>query len=219
MNPHYEVLNVEQGSEVWKQERLKYVTASQIQAIIGLCPYQTAVGLLREKITGEEVEVSSYKRVLFEKGHRAERAAREWVEAEYNLKFPQMVVVSKRCADLLASLDGFNVENNIILEAKYMGAKAVNELKAGKFKSHHICQIQGQLYATAADKCIYFGTNGEGDSAFVEIKPDPEYATKIDSAVVGFMNDIREYKEFKEKLLSKYMPKRAKGDIFPVRKR
>lgn len=216
----YELLEIEQGTDPWKQERLKRVTASQIQIILGICPYQKPLDLLKEKITGQEADVSSYKQVLFAKGHSAEKSAREWVEADLKIKFSPAVVLSKKCPDLMASLDGFNPEKNWILEAKYMGAKSLIEVKSKKLKPHHVCQIQGQLLATGAEKCIYFATDGNGDSALVEIKPDPEYATKIAAAVTDFMKDIQDYKQFKQNLITKYSPpKLPKGEIFRVRKR
>lgn len=211
MNTPYEVLLVEQGSDVWLQERLKHVTASQVPIVLGLSPYQTAVQLLEEKLTGKEADVSTFKQILFQKGHNAELAAREWVEASLKIKFPPSVIVSKTCPDLLASLDGFNEEANIILEAKFMGAKALEEVKKGGLKPHHECQIQAQLLASGAEKCIYFATTEEGDSAILGIKPDPEYANNISKAVSEFMGSVlalkarkQEYENFKAVVEQKY---------------
>lgn len=223
----YEVLNVEQGTEAWKQERLKRVTASQIPSLMNLSPYQSALQLLEEKITGKEADVDGFKQVLFQRGHDAELAAREWVESHLNLKFPPSVILSKRCPQLLASLDGFNQGKNVILEAKYMGAKALEDVKAGKIKPHHQCQVQAQLLATGAEKCIYFATTQDGDSAIAEIKPNAEYAANIASAVNEFMGNIhelsvrkQEYEKFKESLVFRYAkPKKDKGDIFPIKSR
>lgn len=217
---YYEILNLEQGTDAWKQERLKRVTASQIPALMGLSPYQTPLELLKEKLTGIEADVASFKQVLFAKGHNAERSAREWLESHLKLKFPPAVILSKKCTELLASLDGFNEEKNIIFEAKYMGAKSLLEVKEGKIKKHHLCQIQGQLLASGAEKCIYFATTDGGDSAMVEVKPDQVYANKISETITEFMNDIHEYKRLKAALVSKYSPpKLPKGEIFRVRKR
>lgn len=216
----FEVLNVEQGTDEWKQERLKRITASQLPILMGLSPYQTPLQLLKEKLTGVEAEVNSYKQVLFIKGHNAERSAREWLESHLNVKFPPKVILSTKCTDLLASLDGFNQDKNIIFEAKYMGAKSLLEVKQGKIKDHHLCQIQGQLLASGAQKCVYFATTDDGDSAMAEIKPDANYASKIDEAVKEFMKDIHDYKSFKDALINKYSPpKLRKGEIFRVRKR
>ena len=220
MNTPYEIIEVQQGSEEWKQERLKRVTASQVPSLLSLSPYQTSLQLLQEKLSGQEAEVSSFKQHLFQKGHDAEKAAREWVESHLKIKFPPLVVVSTRVPDLLASLDGFNREAKLILEAKYMGVKALEEMKAGKFKRHHECQIQAQLLATGAEKCIYFATTDNGASAIAEIKPDPAYAEKITQAVQEFSKDLLTFTEMKQQLVNKYSPpKRAKGDIFPIRRR
>jgi putative phage-type endonuclease len=220
LSPDYEILALDQGSEEWKQERLKRVTASQVPSLMGLSPYQTPLDLLREKITGQEIEVSSYKQVLFAKGHNAERSAREWIESNFNAKFPPAVLLSKKCPDLLASLDGLNIDKNTILEAKYMGSKALLDVKRGKIKPHHLCQIQCQLLVSGAEKCIYFATTEGGESAIAEIKPDSSYSERILKAVCEFVKDVNEYKQYKENLVSKYSPpKLKKGEIFRVRTR
>jgi putative phage-type endonuclease len=213
----FDVLNLEQGSEEWKQERLKYLTASQVPTLLGLSPYQKIPALLEEKISGKEAEVGSYKEYLFQKGHDAEAAGRAWIESDMGIKFPPAVVLSKACPGLLASLDGFNQdnpENRLTFEAKFMGAKALEEVKQGKIKPHHECQVQAQLLATGAKMCVYFATTTDGDSAIVNIKPDPAYAAKITEAVAEFMRDLNElrrllnsYERFKVQLIDKHKNK------------
>ena len=192
ISPYYEILNVQQGTDEWKQERLKRVTASQVQSLLGICPYQTPLELLKEKLAGR-VKAEGHNRYLFDKAHKLEKAAREWVEDDLKIKFPPMVVVSKKYPDLLASLDGFNVEQNIILEAKFIGADALAEVEAGQIKEHHMIQVQSQLLVTRAKKCIYFATSGNGESALAQIEPNLELAERISKAVSDFMNDLREY--------------------------
>lgn len=207
----YEYLNVEQGTDAWLKERLKRVTASQTPSLLNLSPYQTVSQLLEEKLTGKEAEVDSYKEYLFRKGHQAEHAAREWAESDLGFKLPPKVIVSNRCIGLLASLDGFNEEQNVILEAKYMGAKSLDEVKKGKIKLHHKCQIQAQLLASGAKHCIYFATTESGDSAILEITPKQDYFENITAAVNAFIRDLGElearkqaYERFKEELYGKY---------------
>lgn len=220
----YETLTVDQGSDAWLNERMKRVTASQTPALLGLSPYQTILDLYEEKITGKEVDVSTYKQVLFDKGHRAEAAARQWVEANLGLTFPPAVIVSTKCPHLLASLDGINQDKNIIFEAKYMGKAALEDVKHGKIKEHHQCQIQAQLLASGAEKCIYFATIDDGDSAVLEITPKSEYAERITAAVDKFMKELTEVRVFKqayldsvERLKSQY--KRKGKDPFKVKSR
>jgi putative phage-type endonuclease len=227
----YEILNLEQGTEAWKQERLKRVTASQVPSLLGLSPYQSVAQLFEEKLSGKVDYVSSYKQYLFAKGHEAEAAGRQWIEADVKMSFPPAVILSKKCPDLLASLDGFNQENNIIIEAKFMGMKALEEVKQRKIKPHHECQVQAQLLASGAKKCIYFATTTDGESALVEIKPDIEFQGKIICAVADFMKDLRDlknllasYEKFKVDLMNKHTNKSlaplkilASGAIDPFR--
>lgn len=211
MSDHFEYLDVEQGTEEWIQERLKRVAASQTPCLLDLSPYQTMYHLLEEKLSGRETEVSSYKQHLFTKGHEAEQSAREWAESDLGIKLPPKVILSKRCLGLLASLDGFNEQENVILEAKYMGVKSLEEVKQGKIKAHHECQVQAQLLASGAKHCIYFATTTDGESAILKIKPKPEYQERIIIAVNSFMKDLNDlenykqtYERFRDGLLSKY---------------
>ena len=198
----YEVINVEQGTDAWLRERLKRVTASQTPSLFGLSKYQSLYQLLEEKITGQEtIQKNEF---IFKKGHEAELAARHWAEADLGFKLPPAVIVSHHCENLLASLDGFNEEQNVILEAKYMGAKSLEDLKQGKLNPSHECQVQAQLLASGATHCIYFATAINGDSAILQIKPNPEYHEKLKVAVSDFMADLNELEKFKENLLSKY---------------
>ena len=190
----YEILEVEQGTEAWKQERLKKITASGVPALLGLSPYQNVAQLLEEKLSGKEAEVSDFKKYLFQKGHDAEAAGRRWIEADLKMPFPPAVIISKQCPDLLASLDGFNQESNIIFEAKFMGMKALEEVKQGKIKPHHEAQVQAQLLASGAEKCIYFATTIDGESALVEIKPDVEFGSRIIFSVSEFMKGLSDLK-------------------------
>lgn len=201
MSDIYELLKLEQGTQEWKEERRKRMASSEVATILDLMPagYQTISELIEEKITGQKLVIDSFKEHLFKKGHDAEKAGRQWLESKLGIKFPPVVLLSKRCPDLLASLDGFNQEKNWNLEAKFMGVKALEEVKFGKIKSHHMCQVQAQLLVSGAEKCIYFATTIDGDSAIKEIKPDVDYQNRIISAVYEFQKDINDLRDLLKK--------------------
>lgn len=195
----YSILDLVQGTPEWLDRRFDSVTASQIAAIAGLCPYQTSEKLLDEKLSRQENEVSGFKQQLFDRGHDAEAIGRTWVEKEYGATFTPMVLVSKKCPDLLASLDGFSLTLNTIFEAKFMGEKALTAVDRGEIKDHHLVQIQAQLFVSGAATCIYFATDGKGKSVVREVWPDPLSQILIPTLVKAFMSELRAHKAQEEK--------------------
>jgi putative phage-type endonuclease len=211
----YQTLNLVQGSDEWKAKRFEVVTASQVPSLLGLSPYQKPNQLLVEKFTRMEQEVSSFKQVLFDRGHAAEAAAREWVQTNLGLLMPPAVLVSNELPDLLASLDGFDPTQDLIFEAKYMGAKSLAEVGQGIIKPHHMYQVQAQLRVSGATKCIYFAVDESGNAKIAELKPDPKAFKMIDRAVKSFVKDLNRLKakqqaflDYRAKMELKYTPVR-----------
>lgn len=211
----YAILDLVQGTPEWLAARREKVTASQIPVLLGASPYQKPNQLLIEKFTGVEQEVSSFKQVLFQRGHEAEAAAREWIKAHLGLDMAPAVLVSNEMPHLLASLDGFDPKSDLIFEAKYMGAKSLAEVAEGRIKPHHMYQVQAQLRVSGAKKCIYFAVDETGHAKIAELKPDPKTFKLIDRAVKSFVKDLsrlkakqQSYLDFKAKIEAKYTPVR-----------
>jgi len=186
----YQILNLKQGTPEWKAERLKRCTASQIPILFDLSPYQTILELFEEKSMEIEMPISESKQILFNRGHEAEDVGREWVKTNLGLDLQPHVVLSLEVPDLLASLDGFDEEKKIIFEAKYMGAQKLLDVKKGIIPAHHECQVQAQLLATGASKCVYFAMDGT-NAAMLEVFPKLEYQKDISLAVAKFMEQVR----------------------------
>jgi len=192
----YQKLELIQGSEEWKAERLKHITASNVPAIMGLSPYKTKLQYFEELMGGEAEVISDAKQTLFDIGHNAEAKGREYVEGHYGATFPAVVVISTTCPDLLASLDGFNEEHGVIFESKYVGRDVLKRIREEKgwLPAHHECQIQTQLLATGAKMCVYFVLDPDGEAAVLEIQPNPEYMRDLAQAITQFMAGLREGK-------------------------
>ena len=192
----YQKLDLIQGSPEWRAERQKQPTASNVPAILGISPYKTKLQYFEELTIGASEEVSDAKQKLFDIGHNAEAKGREYIEGHYGAAFPAMVVLSIQCPDLLASLDGFNEQHNVIFEAKYVGRDVITKMRSepGWLPAHHEAQIHAQLLATGASKCIYFALDPDGEAAVFEVLPNADYMRDIAAAVTQFMSDLREGK-------------------------
>lgn len=189
----YLKLELVQGSEEWRLERLKRVTGSNVSALFDLNPYKTKLQYFEELLLGEEPEITDSQRMLFEIGHSAEGKGRDYAEKTYGMKFPAMVLLAADLEDLMVSLDGFNEDHLITFEAKYVGRDVIKRMREepGWIKPDHYCQVQAGLRVTGAKKCIYFAMDPDGEAATLEVLADPAYQLEITEAVKQFIADVR----------------------------
>src|SRR5690606_38327925 len=103
-----QVLNIQQGSDAWKEIRQNYLVASEAPVIMGDSPHTKRDELLTMKSTGNEREISEWtERFIFKKGHECEALARPIAE---NLLDEELFALT--CTNtvsrlpLLASYDG-----------------------------------------------------------------------------------------------------------------
>ena len=179
-----------QGSEEWKAARFDHVTASNVPAVLGLSPYKTALQYAEELLAREEAPASAGKQTLYDIGHKAEIAARDWIRANFGHDLAPAVVVGDAMPCLLASLDGIDETKGLIFESKYVGSEALADVRAGKLKPHHEVQVQAQLLASGMEKCIYFALDRHGEAAIAEILPDRDWLKEIVETVPLFWENL-----------------------------
>ena len=116
--------SVIQGTPEWRALRADYDTASEAQAMMGASPYMTRDELLQQKFTGIVPEVNEHHQALFDRGHAAEAAAREILEAVLGEElYPVTGSIEVDGLSLLASMDGMNLNGNILFEHKLWNEK------------------------------------------------------------------------------------------------
>lgn len=185
-------LNLEQGTPEWLEARRSKVTASKIPAILGLPDaYGTPLTTFEEMVNGTVEQISSFKQRLFDKGHQTEAVLREFFDGQQGSKFKPAVILSTEYPDLLASLDGISEDSHEILEAKYVGAKHLDQIVDGTVKNAHWWQMQAQLLISGAFVCHYLAADDSGRAAHSQIYPDPEAFKAILAATDGFMKRVR----------------------------
>jgi putative phage-type endonuclease len=186
----YKIIELTQGTSQWLEWRKSHITSSDIPCLFDESPYKTAKELFEEKIgIGQEKPKSQW---LMDKGHRAESICREWLSKEYKNEFKPVVVESLECPDLGASLDGLSNDLGLIAEFKYIGKKAVDDVKNTVLKKSHSIQVQAQLAATGIKKCVYFATDLT-NSAYLEIERDELLIKEIFEKSKAFMAEVREF--------------------------
>ena len=191
----YVDLGLEQGTPEWRAARMQYVTASDVPAIMGASKYKKRAQVLEEKISGREAEVDDFKRRLFELGHLAEDAGRRYANENLGMSFKPLVLRSVALPCLLASLDGFDPLKETIFEAKYLGAKALEEVAKRKIKAHHALQVQAQLLVTGARRCMYFAMDPNGNAEAIAVYPDLKAMNEIRDHVQKFYAEWQKAKQ------------------------
>jgi putative phage-type endonuclease len=174
---------IEQNTNEWLELRKTRLGASDANIIMGKSKFKTPNELYLEKINPSVKKSESENTFVQDKGHRLEVKARAMIEIDTGLDFPPLVVLSENYPFLMASLDGYNAEKRIVLEAKYCGQDDFEKVKSGQILEHYKPQIMQQLLVTGADYSILAVCTENKDSedkkelkyASVEIKPDLEY--------------------------------------------
>lgn len=170
------VLNLSQGSEEWKQARLKHFCASEAPAVMGVSKYMTRTELLDLKKSGISKPISSNQQIVFDLGHKAEAEARIILEITTLVEYPPVVFQNNEYGiPLLASLDGYNKEGNIVWEHKLwnktLSANVLNDV----LEDHYMWQLEHQLLVTGADHAIFTcsdGTDVKKENMFYYSQPE-----------------------------------------------
>lgn len=174
-----------QGTPEWEKWRSGGIGASEMPAIIGVCPYNTPHGIWLVK-TGRSkgFEGNSFT----EHGKVTEAAARARYELINMEDMPPACATHPTFLVCRASLDGFNRELRRILEMKCpKGRQVIDAALAGRVAEHYWPQVQYQLAVTGADELDFFVFHEESKThALVRVLPDVAYQGALIAAAVGF---------------------------------
>lgn len=148
----YRLIEFEQGSEAWKEWRLKGLGSTSAAIILGDNPYKSSYQLWRELVTGEE----SFK------GNAHTRAGTE-AEPEIRRIYAEHVGLSyvPECAEHISiphfrsSMDGINHKTRSIIEIKSHDVKAMTKLRVNGVHKMYLAQMQWHLMVTGYDECTY----------------------------------------------------------------
>ena len=157
------IIAVTQGSTEWLELRAKYNTASEAPAAMGASKHTSRDNLLRQKATGIIPEVTAVQQKIYDKGHRAEAAARDILEDETGEDFYPDTCISDDYF-FLASLDGRTSNGKILFEHKLWNKDLASDVYAGNLHPHYFWQLEQQLLVTGADKVIFVCSDGTKDN-------------------------------------------------------
>lgn len=141
----------------WKEARTKYVTSTEMAAILGLNRYETANQIRQAKLHGSQ-EVLPETQAYFDAGHKWEDWILDYATKELKLEGKLLHTQGFYALEesrISATPDAV-FTNGILIEAKATGAKN-KTYWAESPPIKYIVQAQVQLMVTNADKCFLVG--------------------------------------------------------------
>ncbi len=170
--------DVQQGTGAWLRLREGFHTASEAPAALGVSRYVTRADLLRQKHTGIAPDHSAATLGKFAAGHDAEARARPLAEGVVGGElYPVTMSAVADGLPVLASLDGQNLEGDVIWETKLWNEELAAAVRAGAdaLPEHYTVQMDQELLVSGAERCLFTVTDGTPErfaSCWYEAKPE-----------------------------------------------
>lgn len=186
-------LQLQQGTDEWREARAKYFCASDAPAMMGDSQYKTRAALIAEKATGIVPEVDAAKQSLFDRGHEAEAKARPLAEEIINEELYPIVAVDG-AGKLLASSDGATMLCNIGFEHKLYNEKLAASVRQGIVPDSHKWQLDHQIAVFGFEKIIFVVSDGTKDKfAYCWYETTPERIARLLAGWAQFEKDVAAY--------------------------
>lgn len=172
-----------QGTTEWLDWRKQGIGASEMAAIIGVCPYSTPYKVWLEKTGRAQGFVGNF---ATQRGTELESKARARYELLSMEDMPPALAVHPKYEIVRVSLDGFRADGKKILEIKCLGKDSHALVVSGVVPTHYIPQVQYQLLATGADSCDFFSFGADESHGLIEVLPDLEYQAMLIASATAF---------------------------------
>lgn len=188
---------VKQGTPEWhKLRRLTTGTASEAKAMMGCDPRTSRNDLLTMKKYGVEKEISEYtQRFLFDRGHKAEAAARLIIEKDFgDYLYPVTVTKDVDGLTLLASMDGLTDCEEWGWEHKLWNQELAEDAGNASLSAEYYWQLEQQLLVTGAEHILFTVSDGtEENMVSTEYRGFPERRAELIAGWKQFAADIKDH--------------------------
>lgn len=165
-----QVLSLRQNTPRWLEMRKRYRTASETPIVMGISPWQTPAQLAVMKFGNGRQETSE----AMQHGHDWEPTARRRWQQQTLIRVSPVCVVR---GDYMASLDGWNEDENEILEIKSpfrgRGSETWQLAELREAPDYYWYQMQHQLMVSGARVCHFWVFDSRSDKGIhLRYKPD-----------------------------------------------
>jgi putative phage-type endonuclease len=185
-------IGLEQGTPEWIAYRLNGVGGSDIASIIGSeGAFKNRQEVLMEKL-GHTKELSEFQKKLFQDGHEWEALVRDQLNTQ-GFNFRPEVVECQFNNRLFASLDGLDVDREMILEVKSVMSMDKFKAYVANPPAHYITQCQWQMMVTGLPVTL-LAFVCQGEVAVKEVHADPHAQAKLIVEADQFLDDLDKVK-------------------------
>lgn len=189
----YNVVNLEQDSDAWREFRKDKIGASDIPAVLNLRDsYQSRDELLNEKITGVQIEHDSWTKAAMQFGKDKEPMIRQFLIDKLGTELKPIVIQSTENPKFMASLDGLSEDGTHLVEIKTTGSEKIfTEVTLGiapekwRFQIYWQAMLSGATKATLA--CMFKRT---GSIVTLNIPIDSDQFEPMKREAVRFLKDM-----------------------------
>lgn len=158
----------------WLEWRRKGIGASDAPIIMGVSPWTTPYDLLMQKVEGKEIEET----FAMKRGIDLEDTARQRAEEMLGVFLFPKYCEHRKYPWMLASLDGIDLDEKIMIEIKCTSKKNHLLAKKGEVPKHYYPQLQHQLEVSGLSKMIYFSFDGE-EGIILEVEKNEKYISEM----------------------------------------
>ena len=187
------IIELEQNSPEWLEFRYSKIGASDAPIIMGQSPFQTAHSLYWAKIE----KISQLQNYAMKKGHELEPKARDAFNIAIrelykneSIDVKPLVAQSDEHDFIIASLDGIDMANKILVEIKCPGSKDHSCAIEGRIPEKYYAQLQHQLYVTGYEKMLY-ASYYEGRVVILPCSRNNLFIQQMLTEEIAFMECIR----------------------------
>jgi len=197
------IINLTQSSSEWLEWRRSKITATSAGILMLNNPWKTPLDLFEEML-GMVPPVE--KNEAMERGNRLEPIARMLFEEMIGMEFAPICCEHDTLPWFAASLDGWNEDNQVVLEIKCPGERTHREALEGIIPKYYQDQIFHQLGCSGGVSAYYvsYRPEHERNIAVVEVKRDQAYIDHIIETERKFyfdnLCDFKEPVEWKMKI-------------------
>lgn len=182
------MINIQQGTKEWHEFRSNGIGSSEIAAIMGKSPFKKPIDVYNEKMGLTTPFISQ----AMKRGSFYEPEARKAFEGDSHISFAPVCWIHPDCSYIRASLDGYNLSTNAILEIKVPTEENFESL-CKKIPTHYMIQIQWQMMTCGATTGVFLVYSPELEEfRATVIYPDEKlYAEMKEAAKVFWENFLR----------------------------
>ena len=169
------MLQIKQNTQEWLDFRRNKIGASDAPIIMGVSPWKTAYQLWEEKVGLRSPSAQSF---AMKRGTEMEDTARRAFSSRMGLKFEPKVILHPIYGFMMASLDGFNEENRLLVEIKCPGMVDHGIAVDGEIPEKYMAQLQHQMECADVEMMYYYSF-GVTEGIVIEVERDRSYIANM----------------------------------------